>query len=479
MRVPSLPVAAGVVALVAMLCSIFATGAAADEGSLQTLPLDSMDAFEDPPAAWSLAGEVYADHPAKPLHVAGEAGVLIYDGAEAATLLSRSEHGDARLEIEFMLEHDAEAAVLLQNRYELRLRARRPAHPPKVRDHGGVVYGAAESAGLPPRLDASRAPGVWQHLAIEFQAPRFDEAGEKIANARLRRVVLNGATIHRSVELPSPSPDAELSAEAEVGPIALRGERGRVAFRAIGYQRHDDATASAGAGSGQTPDLSPIPVEPDERAVVQRSYAEHEGDTRQDGVFVGDPSRVHYSFDLDQGALLHVWRGPFLDLAPVWTGRGMDAERLIARAKILGSTVTFSGRPTAAFLADGDAPWPDVLDGYELKGYRLDEHGRPTFRYRLGEAEIHERVRPAANGQGLARTITLAGESGSAVWLLLADGERIEPREEGWFSVDDELFVEVSADAAPVVRRVDDRDELIVPVHLSPDEAAVQATMIW
>jgi len=39
--------------------------------------------------------------------------------------------------------------------------------------------------GYAPRLNASRAPGLWQKLFVSFQAPRFDRYGNKTENACL------------------------------------------------------------------------------------------------------------------------------------------------------------------------------------------------------------------------------------------------------------------------------------------------------
>jgi hypothetical protein len=314
------------------------------------LPLTSLEAFEGSSEAWTVASRVYADRPGGDLEVEPGKGVLLFEGAEPATLRSRAQHGDVRLEAEFMMGPGASAALLLQDRYELRLTTDQPGYPPGRRDHGAIVYG--ESQGVPSRLDASRVAGVWQRLVVEFEAPQFDEDGGKRDNARLKRVVLNGTTIHRAVEAPRPSPNAERAEEAKTGPIALRGVEGRIAFRKIRYAPlpadQSGPRSVAGASGGREVGDPPMLLAPVERPVIQRGYVDHREGMRIDGAFVGDPARVHYCIDLAQGALLHAWRGPFLDMAPVWTGRGMDADRVVDRPRIRGSRITFSGRPTAA-----------------------------------------------------------------------------------------------------------------------------------
>ena len=36
-----------------------------------------------------------------------------------------------------------------------------------------------------PKVNASKAPGVWQKFVIDFRAPKFDQDGKKIANAKV------------------------------------------------------------------------------------------------------------------------------------------------------------------------------------------------------------------------------------------------------------------------------------------------------
>jgi hypothetical protein len=79
---------------------------------------------------------------------------------------------------------------------------------------------------------------LWQHLKISFQAPRFDAAGKKIANARMLRVVLNGVTIHENVELLAPTRGGA-NDEVAMGPLRIQGDHGAVAFRNIVYTAFD------------------------------------------------------------------------------------------------------------------------------------------------------------------------------------------------------------------------------------------------
>jgi Domain of Unknown Function (DUF1080) len=92
----------------------------------------------------------------------------------------------------------------------------------------GAVYGVAA-----PPVNASRRPGEWQHLLVEFYPAGFDQGGEKIHPARFARVVLNGNLLHRELILPGPTRSGLTGKERAIGPLLLQGDHGPVAFRNI------------------------------------------------------------------------------------------------------------------------------------------------------------------------------------------------------------------------------------------------------
>ncbi|UCG58536.1 MAG: TIM barrel protein, partial [Phycisphaerales bacterium] len=80
---------------------------------------------------------------------------------------------------------------------------------------------------------ASREPGQWQTFDVVFRAPRFDEDGSKIANARFEKIVHNGAVVHADVVLTGPTRAGAYNDEKPLGPIMLQGDHGPVAYRNI------------------------------------------------------------------------------------------------------------------------------------------------------------------------------------------------------------------------------------------------------
>ena len=71
--------------------------------------------------------------------------------------------------------------------------------------------------------DAAKPAGEWQTLDLRFKAPRFDESGKKVANARLVKVVLNGKIVQENLELQAPTGHAWRLPEVRARPAPVAG----------------------------------------------------------------------------------------------------------------------------------------------------------------------------------------------------------------------------------------------------------------
>jgi len=94
----------------------------------------------------------------------------------------------------------------------------------------GAVYGQ-----YPPLVNASLPPGQWQTYDIVYTAPRFDEADELRAPARLT-VFQNGVLIQNNVQLTGPTSWLERApyrAHPEKQPISLQDHGHPVRYRNI------------------------------------------------------------------------------------------------------------------------------------------------------------------------------------------------------------------------------------------------------
>jgi len=174
----------------------------------------------------------FAIHPGEGVLVNGPNG-------RSVNLLTSEEFGDVQLHIEFCIPKQSNSGVYLMGRYEV-----------QIYDSYGVVkdkYPGIECGGIyprwtaarnefeghSPRVNVSKPPGQWQSFDITFRAPKFDQVGKKIANARFVKVVYNGQVVHENVEVTGPTRAAHFEDEAVTGPLLLQGDHGPVAFRNV------------------------------------------------------------------------------------------------------------------------------------------------------------------------------------------------------------------------------------------------------
>jgi hypothetical protein len=210
----------------------------------QTISLTDFSAFQKPGPTWRQASNVNADlTKSNTLASAPGAGILVNtpDKKNKGTdLISIIQHGDADVELDFMMAKGSNSGVYLQGRYEVQLFDSWGKLQPSHSDVGGVYQrwddgkpeGKKGYEGHAPRQNAGRAPGLWQHLKISFQAPKFS-SGVKTENARMLRVELNGVPVQENVELTGTTRSSMASDEVALGPLLLQGDHGAVAFRNI------------------------------------------------------------------------------------------------------------------------------------------------------------------------------------------------------------------------------------------------------
>lgn len=141
--------------------------------------------------------------------------------------------GHFRLHVEFRVPYQPEkqgqargnSGVYLQGRYEVQIL---DSYGLDSRaDDCGAIYEVA-----PPRVNACKAPTVWQAYDIEFWAP-ICEDGRKVEPARIT-VHQNGVLIHDRLPIPVDNTRAGLGGEpCEPGPIHLQDHGDPVQFRNI------------------------------------------------------------------------------------------------------------------------------------------------------------------------------------------------------------------------------------------------------
>ncbi len=250
------------------------------DNSIKTLQLSDMSDFKPQAGNWQIVGNVTMDptidihhHPESPAETdkkknrkskGKEAppppqpvtfqpgqGILLNmnDDTKKDNLVSLFEHGDIELEFEVMLPKGSNSGVYLQGRYEIQLRDSWGVKHPAFSDIGGIYRNWEKDdgkiyMGKAPLSNPAKAPGLWQKFSISFRAPRFNNAGQKIANARFVSVKLNGIKIHDNVEVPLPTGGPIEDNEKATGPLLIQGDHGPVALRNISYRLMKEVTFS-------------------------------------------------------------------------------------------------------------------------------------------------------------------------------------------------------------------------------------------
>ncbi len=214
---------------------------------MSEVSLNDLTSFKPAAGNWQIVGDVTAElSKENALKTSKGKGILVNlpDQKNKSELVFGFEHSDLDLELDFMMAKGSNSGIYLQGRYELQLLDSWGKKTPAYFDCGGIYErwddakpeGQKGYQGIPPRLNASLAPGLWQHLEVSFQAPRFDASGNKISNARFLKVVLNGVTIHEDAEVTGPTRGAAFPDEKAPGPLLIQGDHGPVAFRNIKYR---------------------------------------------------------------------------------------------------------------------------------------------------------------------------------------------------------------------------------------------------
>lgn len=176
-------------------------------------------------------------------------------------------------------------------------------------------------------------------------------------------------------------------------------------------------------------------------------------------VSVGSPANLHYTYDLDKGAVFQVWRGEFLDATPMWHDRGDGSSRPRGSVSLLGDNMILG-------TATGQVKWVSDTtgSGYRPKGYILDDSDVPTFQYLAFGSLVSDNL-SVVNNQYFERTIKVANPVKDLA-ARVAEGKSIEKISDGLYAVNDKSYYIQLTDKnlKPDIRTIDGKQELIVPV---------------
>ena len=568
------------------------------------LDLNTLTDFKPVASNWHKAGSVWADLDKKDTLFLGPGTGIIVNQPSSGThqdLYTSFAHGDIDIELDYMMAPGSNSGIYLQGRYELQLLDSWDVLNPRSSDNCGIYERWDDSKpegqkgydGHAPRLNASKAPGTWQHLKISFQAPRFD-GSTKIENAKMLRVELNGVLIHENVELSGPTRGSVSQQEVAEDALRIQGDHGTVAFRnivvnnfnkkkptlnSISYQLykgnfktepdfkslkpigaksiaqlstnidnlpaneflvrysgtlhveeaglyHYTLNGSGGNGSikinnntvlpfnqgsntgtvelsaGDVPiqivyskyvdwarpsltlnvkgpgireftlsqelspsgnDADPVLVNANENTIL-RSFMDIPGGKRVvHAVNVGTAEKIHYTYDMDNGLLVQVWRGNFLDATPMWHSRGDGSSRPMG-------VVQYLGQPDLAMqkLNSISDPWKSDTtgSGFRPRGYILDDKDRPKFQYSIYGTTVTDASKVLEGRQGIQRTISLTQEK-EELYFKIVNANQIEEKSNGLYLVNNQSYyikIDDNGGSKPIVREQNGKKELLVPI---------------
>lgn len=429
------------------------------------IQLNDLSAFNNPGKSWTVAEKVLSD-PKKvnQLILSKGTGILVNSTSnkeKGADLLTKELHGNIILELDYMMANHSNSGIYLQGNYEVQLLDSWGVLHPTSGDNGGIYERWDDSkpngSGYAPRQNASKAPGLWQRIKIAFQAPQFDASGNKVANARMLSVELNGVLVQENVELFGATAGA-LDKEKTLGPLRLQGDHGSVAFKNIKISKlpEDRLNGRNRINGGDDPIYVDAPTNTNIRSFIHygaNKIAVH-------AISVGSPLKTHYAYDMDNGIILHAWHGDFLDATPMWHGRGNATSR--ARGAV--TSFVKNAVPTIAQLANAQATWPaDTANAsFKSKGYSLDSEDRPQFKYQMYGTGVTDIIQVTNNGKSLSRSLTL-DKPVNNLYHLLANANTIEEISKGLYLIDGSYYLELEKGASkPIIRDAKEGKELII-----------------
>lgn len=149
-------------------------------------------------------------------------------GSGGIDIFTEEKFGDCLIKLELMVPKGSNSGVYVMGEYEVQV-LDSFGKPDNQLSQGdlGALYSAAK-----PAKNVAKAPGEWQQLEIDFQAPEF-EGDKKVSPAKFVKVTLNGQVLHENVEMKGPTPGGLAGKEAASGPLMIQGDHGPVAFRKI------------------------------------------------------------------------------------------------------------------------------------------------------------------------------------------------------------------------------------------------------
>ncbi|MBA4190483.1 MAG: DUF1080 domain-containing protein [Planctomycetaceae bacterium] len=223
---------------------ILLSNTAADEKSAEGwIDLMKTDAWKKVDPKWIFTDEVKLNpEKANRLAAKSKEGGTIWVNADTGRLpdlYTKEAFGDCEVHVEFLIAKGSNAGIKLHGVYEIQILDSFGTKKKLTGDSMGGIYPRADAKmgykhideGIAPKVNAAKAPGEWQTLDVVWKSPRFDEKGDKTADAMVVKATLNGEVIHENQALKTPTGANWTLKETANGPFMFQADHGPVAFR--------------------------------------------------------------------------------------------------------------------------------------------------------------------------------------------------------------------------------------------------------
>src|SRR5205085_8880292 len=101
-----------------------------------------------------------------------------------------------------------------------------------------------------------------------------------------------------------------------------------------GIREYIVSDANVVSGDPVDPILINAPVN-----TILRSFVDIDTVRVTHAVNVGSVQQVHYTYDMDKGMIVQLWRGGFLDATPMWHSRGDGSSRAVGMVHKFGKPI--------------------------------------------------------------------------------------------------------------------------------------------
>ncbi len=143
------------------------------------------------------------------------------------------------------------------------------------------------------------------------------------------------------------------------------------------------------------------------RPIVFRTFLEGVG---TQAIAVGFPGGINAAFDAEEVRWKIAWRGKFVDALGTWDDRYCTpAVPLGEKVEVLGDWMPLGEWNSGVLKQVPESLGPEA--GFEMKGFRLDKQGVPTFLYQWKGISVEDRLEPMKQNKGLKRTVVLTGKN--------------------------------------------------------------------